>query len=276
MTHRCPYCDQRLLEDETVCWQCGRQVEPPTTPQQPAVRERWQQEKSTFSLSAVTIYSALTALIISGALLATIYLGKQPRLQAGANVELPEGWLWVNESSNDFLLFLPESWRLIDPESERGEASLEASIASHPKWRRVMQPFGRLDEGLSYVFLAEGQVPPEATNSVDAAVVVAQSRLLNQLSPAEIVSLAEDLAAENEITLIENERIAALPGIEEEYVALVVETEDPAGTGESLRCQQRLIPGQLDLFLVSSCSRPESQYQATIRQITDSFQRLTP
>lgn len=236
MTHRCPYCDQTLLEDETVCWQCGRPVEPPTTPQQPAVRERWPQEKSTFSLPAVTIYSTLTALIFFGALLATIYLGRQPRLRAGANVELPEGWLWVNESSNDFLLSLPESWRLIDPESERGEISLRSSIASHPQWRPAMQPFARLDEELSYVFLAEGQVPPDATNSVDAAVVVAQSRLLNQLSPAEMVSLAEELAAEDGITLMETERIAAGPGTEEEYVALVVETEVPGGAGESLRC----------------------------------------
>jgi hypothetical protein len=275
MTYRCPYCDQSLLEDETVCWQCGNPIQREAAEKQPAVRESWRRDERRLSLSALTVYAVFSALVIVSALGATVYLGGQPRLQAGADAELPENWLWVNESDNDFLLFLPESWRVSDPESEGGEARLTMSVVGDPEWREAMQPFGQLDEQLTYSFMARGPVPPEAAASAEAVVLVARSRLLNQLAPAEMVALAEDLAAESGMTLVESNLVAAVPGIEAEHVSLVVES-DPAGGDVPVRCQQQLIPGSLYVLLVSACTRAEPRYQTTIGLIMDSFQRIAP
>lgn len=279
MTRRCPYCDQTLLPDETICWQCGRPVEPEATPgaaRKPVtIQDRWQEEQGV-SLSALTIYTVLTALVIVAVVLGTIYLGQQPRLQAGANMERPEGWLWVNESDNDFLLLLPESWRVVDPETEQGELRLSATVANHPEWRRALAPLGKLDDQLSYLFLAEGQVAPEAAPGTEAVVLVAQSRLLNQLAPTELGTVAEELAAKDAaITVIESELVGAVPGVEAAHLSLVIET-GAGNAGEPLRCRQQLIPGTLNALLISACAPAEWQQEATIRRIMDSFQRLVP
>lgn len=280
MPQRCRYCDQILLEEESVCWQCGRPVAEvdgsASPPPKPAVRAEGQtQQERRLSFSALAVYALLTALVIVAALLVTIYLGQQPLLQAGASAPLPEGWLWVNEDSNDFLLVLPESWQLIDPQTEAEEASLTELIESRPQWQQSVLPLSQLDEELSYVFLAQGQVPPDAASDAEAVVLVAHSRLLNQLTPAEMAAVVEDLAHESGVSLVEADLVASVPGVEPEHLSLLVEL--PAGAdAEAFRCRQQFVPGAVYAFLLTACSRPETQYQTSISRISDSFQRLAP
>ena len=173
------------------------------------------------------------------------------------------------------MLALPESWRLIDPETEAGEARLRNLIADRPEWAAATLPLGKLDEDLSFLFLAQGQVPAQGAGRAQAVVVVARSQLLNRLAPREIADVAADLAADSQTALIEAELIAAVPGLEAERVALVVDSA-PAAADEPLRCRQQLVPGRLSLLLVSTCSRPDSRYQSTVERIIGSFQRLAP
>lgn len=279
MTRRCRYCDQVLLEDEAVCWQCGRPVaeqESPAAATNKPLRESWyRKEEDSFSFSALSVYTLLTILVVAGATLATLYLGRQPRLELGTGETLPPEWLWVNENNNDFLLALPRAWRLIDPETDPEEAALKELVLSRPSLQRSLQPWAQLDEDLAIAVFAEGLVPPTAPPQSEATVLVARSRLLNQLTLSEIVALAPELEATSETELVEAMLVAATPGLQEEHATFIVDIAH-AGTDGVFRCRQQIVPGRVDSYILSTCADPGARFQTSIDRIDNSFQRLAP
>lgn len=72
MSRRCPNCDQRLLEDEDVCWQCGARLEAQAA-DSPAAQQV-EPEQTMFERSLL-VYGALTVVVALAALLLTLYLG---------------------------------------------------------------------------------------------------------------------------------------------------------------------------------------------------------
>lgn len=265
MDRRCPRCNQLVLPDDTVCWQCGRALLEES--EAVAAREVWRKAGQQPQLSPRLFYGGLTLLLVVAALLLTVFLGRQPRLQA-ARTDLPAGWAWFRNSHNDFTLFLPRTWELLDPGTEDRQAAMDQFVESEVELRHSYNPPGLLDDALQTIFYAAGPIPGRP--SAEGYVLVGSSRALNQLSPAELLSVAAAGAAEMNLTL---EAAHEVEEGGESYVLLTVLMETDEG---SRRCQQQLYPGVQELLFVVACAPPENPAQQTLADILGSFQRLSP
>jgi hypothetical protein len=265
MDQRCPHCDQLILPDDTVCWQCGRAlVEARRTA---TAREGWQATSRELQLSPLRFYGSLTLLLVLAALLLTAFLGRQPRLQA-AITDLPAGWVWIREDNHDFTLFLPETWELLSPTGENQQESMDLLVESTPELRASLLPLGALDREMHTTFYATGPLQDQA--GTRGLILVARSRALNQLSPSELQSVATASAADLNVTMQEARQVEHF---DKSHVFLDVLVETDAGP---LRCQQQFHPGALEILIVTACAPQEARYQETITAILSSFQRLSP
>lgn len=265
MDRRCPYCDQLLLPDDTVCWQCGRALA--DTAGSGTARDVWQEAGRQLQLSPRQFYGGLTLLLVLAALLLTAFLGRQPRLQA-ARTDLPTGYVWFRNSRNDFTLFLPQTWKLLDPGTGDRQAAMDLLVETEAGLRTSYHPLGLLDEELHTMFYAAGPLPGQ--DSAEGHLLVARSRALNRLSPAELTAVAEAGAAELGITLEEAQEVSLN---DRKGVVLTVVMDTDNGPR---RCQQRLYPGAQELLLVAACAPPDPLHQQTLFEIFASFQRLSP
>ena len=132
MSRHCPNCDQRLLADEQVCWQCGAQLQPQTEPAPVATvsgnARSWRSDP-------LVIYGAITGFVILIALLLTGYLGRLPRSQVTVG-NPPEGWVVAGDPSRTFALFLPEDWFLHLEEDN----ALSTALGQHDFYRLALSP----------------------------------------------------------------------------------------------------------------------------------------
>jgi hypothetical protein len=265
LSQRCAVCDQLLLEDDLVCWQCGHPVagENASALGVKPVREEAATRK--VQLSPRMVYTGLTVLVIAAALFITAYLGRQPRAQLGL-AELPPGWVWVRGGTIRVTFFLPDAWEVIIARNDGQEANLNALVSSTPALQDAFQPLGLLDGTLSTAFYGHGPIPGEPAES--GLVLVARSRALNQLTPAEMLALAARGADESGLSL---EAAREVENFDQSYVYLAVTMDTVAG---SRRCQQRFYPGRTETVLVTACARPESRVQSHLDSILGSFQRL--
>ncbi len=265
MDRRCPYCDQLLLSDDTVCWQCGRALAGAN--ETATARDLWQEAGRQLQLSPRLFYGGLTLLLVVAALLLTAFLGRQPRLPA-ARTDLPAGWAWFRNSHNDFILFLPRTWELLDPGTAERQAAVDWLMESEAALRRSYEPLGLLDDELQTIFYATGPLPSQP--HAEGLLLVGSSRALNQLSPAELLSVAASGAAQLGLAL---ETAQEVEEGGESHVLLDLLLESDAG---ARRCRQQLYPGVRELLLVVACAPPESGPQQTLAEILGSFQRLSP
>lgn len=267
MSLHCPVCDQLLLEDEIVCWQCGHPIAGTTraAPTAPPARSDRDEARKEFQFSPRAVYTTLTVLIIAGALYLTAFLGRQPRAQAGLT-DLPSGWTWITSVENDFTFFLPEDWEVLLAANSSQEAELDAVVRATPGLYAAFYPLSRLDQQRRVVLYAHGPIPDEPLET--ASVLVARSRVLNHLSPQELVSLAATAAQELDVTL---HTVGEVETFEESYIYLDAATDR---AGDRQRCQQQLFQGTEETLWITACGRPDSHYQRVLSAIVGSFQRL--
>ena len=271
----CPYCDQRLLADEVVCWHCGRPLataaqEAPDTQGAPAKQgdtakqgapdragQGQQQAKQRYSPAGV--YGALTALVIAGALAFTIFLGRQPRLQA-TEVALPEAWNIVADRDETFTVYLPEAWQTLDVGVEDEAQQLRDRLAQDEAYRAATLPLGGFVEDDEALFLATG--------SEDSVFfLVMSSVVLNRLSEQEAIGLAQQA----DTTVVAANRVQNPGG---SHAALRVELPQIGASG--LSCRQQFRPGSRFSLLVALCSERERLNPDAADTILASFQRLRP
>lgn len=268
MSTRCPHCDQLLMEDEAVCWNCGRPTGLASVDREGegaahgAAEETAQQggeqgERRPFS--AVVIYVGLTAVVILGALLLTAFLGRQPRLQA-ASVQAPETWQRVTNGDETFTVFLPADWRFFDAGDAQQRDTLERLLAENALFREALHPWHEVRD-VEVVFLATSD-PPEAAGPPEELFIVARSAILNRLTYFELVSVVEQgdvIISSAEVVEDYDRRYA--------YVQL--------RTPEALRCQQQFILGEDDVLLAVFCARSEEPPATTLELLRTTFERLS-
>jgi hypothetical protein len=266
LSQRCAVCDQLLLEDDIVCWQCGHPVAGENVSALRAEPVGEEAASRKVQLSPATVYTGLTVLVIAAALFVTAYLGRQPRAQLALS-ELPPGWVWVRGGTSRFTFFLPEAWEVIIARNEDQEAELTTLVRSTAALQNAFQPLGVLDGTLITTFYGHGPIPGEQAES--GLVLVARSRVLNQLSTDEMLALAARGADELGLSL---EAAREVENFDQSYVYLAVTMDTVAG---SRRCQQRLYPGRTEMVLLTACAGPESRVQRHLDSILGSFQRLS-
>ncbi len=266
MTTKCENCGQPLLEGDTECWQCGRKVTSAvggaTTAQ---VKQKWGQASSSSEIPALAVYGGLTVFLIVLALLVTIYLGRQPLVQAASQAP-SDGWAFVTNRPRDFVLMLPESWAILDEHDAEGDA-FDRLVTASPRLTQATYPLGNMAEDLRVLFVAaEGIDAGQAGDDPAPAqfVVVAGSDLLNRLSNEEAQAVAERAAAADQIDLVE-----AMYVDDFDRSHLFLATRIPTESGE-LICRQQFVVGDSSSLIVAACG-PDQQLSGAI---LESFQRL--
>lgn len=261
---RCPYCDQLLMEDEAVCWSCGRQTGvalPEAEAQEAAQATRQKPEGRSKGRppSAVVIYTGLTLAVILGALILTAFLGRQPRLQA-ASIRPPDEWQRVTNTDETFTLFLPAGWRLFDSGNNEQRATLERLLAANDVFRDALHPWREVRD-VEAIFLAASD-PPVAGGPPEELFVVARSTALNRLTYAELISVVE-----------QGNVIVSAAEVEEDYDRRYAYIQ--LRTPGALACQQQFIHGDEELLLAAFCGRSEEPSNATLQLVRRTFQRLS-
>ncbi|MDT8306693.1 MAG: hypothetical protein RRC07_12220 [Anaerolineae bacterium] len=267
MSRRCPVCDQFLLDDDAVCWQCGQPVagaKATATSTAPARSDR-REEQQERQISPRAVYGTLTVLIVAAALYLTGFLGRQPRVQTTLT-DLPDGWTWIRGAESDYTFFLPEEWEVLMAVNRSQEDELDAVVQAVPGLDGAFYPLSRLDTQLRTIVYAHGPIPVEPSET--GSVLVARSRALNQLTPRELVALAATAAQELDVTL---HAAGEVETFERSYIYFDA-ARDSAGNRQ--RCQQHLFQGTEEMLWISACGPAGSRYQRDLTAIAGSFQRL--
>jgi hypothetical protein len=264
---RCAVCDQLLLKDDTVCWQCGSPVAPRGETSEVVAEPGWPVPRQERKLSQRSIYTALTIFVIGAALLVTAYLARQPRAEIDRSA-LPPGWVWVRGGSGQFTLMLPQRWEVVSTRREGQEDNLARLVDGSAELSSALKPLGDVDTSLRLIFYGHGPLVDVPWES--GLVLVARSRNLNQLEDGEIAALARQLAEEMALDLDAAREVQSFER-SYTYLSLTDQTE-----GAPRRCQQQIYPGQAEALLVVACARPDERFQETVNQILGSFQRLIP
>lgn len=266
MERRCPNCDQLLLGDETECWQCGQRLS--RVPQAAEARQEPAPDvkaESQRSRTALEIYAAWTVVVVIAALAVTVLLGRQPRVQA-ATVPLPEGWTVVSDRERIFTVFLPEAWEQLDAADEDEKRRMERLLSDVAVYRQATEPLTGFVEDEAPVFLARGST--RADSDVPAAfLIVVRSRLLNRLTPAEAMGLAQ----EGSVPVLDVRRVT---NFEKSHVALRVEV--PGAGSEEMTCRQQFTTGEQQALLLALCAGPGQLTSDTVDTVLGSAQRLAP
>lgn len=272
MERRCPYCDGRLLEDDTVCWQCGRQVTGVQQSSPPAAGapeevvgpgagspEAAPEDGPPVRASALTIYGGLTVVVVLIALLLTIFLGRRPLVQTGG-VPLQEGWIVVTDRARTFTLTLPAQWQTLDVAVAPQREQVQQLLEEIPSTRRATTPLGSFVDDDEVLFLATGA--RQLT-----FLLVSESRRLNRLNPQDAIDLARGAdAAVLEANHVQN--------FDKSHVALRVALSGDEQTGPV--CRQQFITGEDVALLLALCAEPGQLNEETVNTILNSVQRLAP
>lgn len=251
MSRRCPNCDQHLLADETVCWQCGAQVQPessvaPVTPTK--------NRAATWRSDPLIIYGAVTALVLLTTLLLTAYLGRLPLAQTQMG-NPPSGWVAVSDPARQVALFLPQDWSRYTAPDE----ALTQVLEQHDFYDQALAPLVEYVEDEEVVLLATGARPT-------TFLIIARSVRLNRLSPADAAFLAGD----GDDRVVDAREIAPAQGASQAAFLVELPTESAA----PLQCRQRFLRGIDSAFLFSLCSSENGLQEEAAGVILSSIQRL--
>lgn len=259
---KCENCGQTLLADDTACWQCGYPVGGEQSPplEAPQLREKWQQETGEEAkVRPVIVYSVVTVVVVCLALAVTLYLGRQPLVQAAVQLP-PEGWDFISNIQRTFTTAVPESWTLFDIDDTDAVADeFDTLLSDHPILTEATAPLGTAVED-TYVIYGSGPVDETGDLETEGFLVVARSNLLNDMTPDALLALATESDMDvNNGEYVEN--------FDKSHLSLDVDIPDGE---ETLRCRQQIIPGVAYTMIVSVCGRDHNE----LARVLDLFQRL--
>lgn len=282
MNIRCENCGQLALENDKVCWHCGRPLSGRDIeePDKVAVNQGWQQ---TQSLGTIGGYVAVAIIVILAAVLVTYNLGQQPKISANVGERAPEGWEVITDFRTRFSFYLPQDWTWFEQErrEKRADPPLSFLLENEQFFISGTNPFGAETDDLEIEFLAvpisntavfEGErALTEALVTADAFMLVAYSQRLNDLTYEETVQFL--LNSDYRILEAEQEE-----EIDRSYLNVFVETPVESGVDfEFLRCNQQFFLGIEESLLVTLCAKNSdyTAYQRTFNEILTSFRRLS-
>lgn len=282
MIARCENCGQVALDNDTVCWHCGRPLagRDPEAPDKVAVNKGWQQ---TQSLGTIGGYVAVAVFVVLAAFFVTRLLGQQPLVSANVGERAPEGWESLVDFESSFTFYLPQHWSWFEQtrRERRTDPPLEELVTASDLFKLGTNPFGAEVDDIAIAFLAvpisdtaefESETAvTEALITADAFMLVATSVRLNDLTYDETLQFL----LSSDYRILGVEQVEAIDG---SYLDIHVETPLPgADDFEFLRCSQHFFLGQEAGMLVSLCAKNSvyTTYQRTFNDILTSFRRLS-
>lgn len=290
MRVRCENCGEPALENDAVCWHCGQPLPGREKVAEPKVRlkESWQAGAAPETLIA---YGALTVLVIIAALVVTLVLAGQPLVQLRLGTRIAPDWQQVVGTDNQFILSLPQNWRWIDGQDPEQVTALTTIMTANPIAAESTQPLNAEVDDLAPMLLAvslpQNQTSTEQPNfeelfhlfTAEAGadpsfrprpfLVVAQSRLLNQLTYAEAIEFFQN--SDYPVS-----QVVFTDNFDKSHIKLTTLLEPGINGNQEYRCQQQFSLGQEKAIVVALCipGNQFTQYQNEIEAILDSFQSL--
>jgi hypothetical protein len=251
-----------------MCWHCGYELAPPTavttTPSSTLAAE----EAEPFSLSAVSVYGVLTAVIIIGILLTMRSLGQRPLVLLNPDTNINLGWTPITDPDLQFTFDLPPEWELFNNLDSEKAADFAALLAGEPQLAASVAPLGieAADTDLLMIVMTD---TPEGVTAVPAFVTIARSTVLRQLSLEDTILFAQQNSGDT--ILAETSLFTSFFG--DNRAQIVVEMPF---TPDTLTCYQHIAQTAKESYLVVGCapSRRYGIYRETIDGILSSFQIL--
>jgi hypothetical protein len=276
MLARCENCGQAALENDKVCWHCGRPLagRDPDQPDKVAVKKGWQQ---TQSIGAAGGYIAMAVLVVLATILVTRLLGEQPRVAASVGERPPDGWETIQDFSRTFTFYLQEEWSWFEPtrREQRSDPTLETMLANNALFLLGTHPFGAEVEDMEIVFLAtEIMTATQTTTAAEPAeafLLVARSAQLNGLTYEEVTEFLQS----SSYRILE---VGFVEELDNNYIRVLVETPVEEGLNFAYwRCRQQFFLGREESLLVTACAKDTiyTAYQRPFNTILTSFRRLS-
>jgi hypothetical protein len=221
-----------------------------------------------FSLSAVLIYGAVTAIVLIGLWLALQTLGRHPLVLLNPDTNVNTGWIPVTDEALRFTLDIPPTWQSFARQDPQQQTDFEALIADNEQFSTAVSLLSTPLPDMEILLIVIGEKAEQITTS-PGFVVVARSEALSRLSLDEQVALAQRPVAGIELHQVTFFR--SFVGDNRASLSLKI----PA-TRDALICQQHLVQGAGEGYLLAGCA-PETRVQAysePIEKILASFQLL--
>lgn len=268
MTLRCKNCDQVILATDTVCWHCGRELQPTETPSQVqsgAVSREVEEAKR--SLTAVSVFALLTLMTIVLLWLATQVLSRYPIIQLDPQAPVKPGWTAFVDHRNNFMLDLPPRWSWLEDETGAELAALTAALAEQPQYEAALAPLFWEAADMEVRLLAQPATPTD--EAISGFVIVGESARLNRLTPTQILAYLKR-GAEN-VQVGETAVSQDLHGHE-----MVTAVTQFTINSQTWQCQQHLVRGQSSIFIIAVCQPENGSQDQAASSLAGSFQLFDP
>ncbi len=259
MTVRCENCGQTVQATDARCWHCGaalsgKQADELRLAEQGTMTISSPAAKQDISLTAVSLYAALTLICLLAIILLVRSLASRPLLLPNPNFARPAGWQTVSDDADQFILSLPVDWvwqegdtAVTQPDANKINAMLQESI---PDWQ----------------LLGMAQAP-----EIAGFVLITGSPGLPQMSARDTAVFLTQHLPQGTVTAVEEKE-----GIGDTFVIATRLTVSGA-TGE-LTCQLQAVPAADQMFWLVGCVPGDTavNVRADLENILLSFQPLHP
>lgn len=268
MNLTCDNCGRPVLETDTVCWHCGRQL--PERPRPRASRPAFpgkqasQPATTAYDLRAIAVYGALTLAVIIGLLWVMSSLGRRPLLVRSAGSGVGPDWVIVTDGALRYTLSLPPGWEWLDVPFRQQQAVLEQLRERQPYLDLAMSPLARAAGDVKTLAVS---LPPQNPEEIEPLpfVIIGDSARLGGLQPQQALDLAAETAAVFEQTI--DDRIAGQA--QARFATLDADN--------AYQCRHLFVTDARETgYLVAACA-PQSDFgrlERDLKTILDSFQLL--
>jgi hypothetical protein len=256
------------MATDSQCWHCGRQlavrtIKPPRQAQTDTAVPADTLPLPTFR--TMLLYAALTAAALLILIATTRAIGQAPLFLANSN-NLPQpGWLAFTDSEQQYTLNLPESWQLVD----MARAADAPELRSSPPLQALGSTFNALVNDSQLLFLGAEDTAVFPTGA-PVFVLVAHSQRLQQLTPEQLATYAQQQLPEN-VALVNIEMPEADTAVPITTLLFNIEQDE-----QIWRCLEHFVPGDEGLYLVNTCTSfgQFPLHQSEFETILRSFQPL--
>lgn len=256
------------MATDRQCWHCGRQLA--TRVIKPERRSQPDTAVPTTPLPlpafrTILLYAALTAAALLILIATTRAIGQAPLFLVNSNNQPQPGWLAFTDDRQQFTLNLPESWQLVD----MGRAATAPELRSSPPLQALGRTFTALVSDAQLLFLGTEDTAVFPAGS-PVFVLVAYSQRLDQLSPQQLATYAQQQLPEN-VSLVAVETPEAETAVPITTLLFNIEQDE-----QLWRCLEHLVPGGDGFYLVNTCTSFAQfpGHQSDFETILRSFQPL--
>jgi hypothetical protein len=263
MKRTCENCSRPLFDTDTICWHCGQKqslpIQPETTLEQPpnntTLENDPEREPEPVATALTLYYGGLTVVIALTLLLIIRSLGQSPIVTLNPDSSQGE-WVSLNSSDKLFTIDIPANWDWQFLEGKQAQSSIIDLLENDHRIMTAISPFGDLVPDVEYLLVAQND---------SSLLVVTRSERLNRLSTQQAVTSLQEEKFDN-IIVTEAHLIEAAPG-DVKAVFTLKHTDTP------LQCDQYLVPGPSETYVVAACSLIEiyKQQHGDFKTALDSF-----